>query len=330
MHRNLVALIVITAAAAVGAQEPPSTGSATPRVETVLAALVDFRDVDEAQRPVNRQDIVDLLSRNDDSLERFIWETSRNLIRVNFDVLDWITVGKNRTDYPLGGDGVVEDAVSAISYSADLSQYDKVLLFIYPLEQGYPGCQAYVEPLTWLTPNGAFELGAAWLSGYDMSCVKKGRIAHEYVHTFGFYHSYSIGCPKKPPVPASLIDPTDKNDSCFEHLCVNDDCTETSPGDSGIQLTGDWDVLGDDLKYEELFPLHVHATWQPKPAGWVRTRSSRQRPAGATGSRRWSHLIPGRRRSACRWASITEGNPRTTGFRRESSARGPLGLGRRR
>ena len=243
-------------------------GSATPRVERVIAALVDFRDVDRAQRPFSREEIVDLLSRNDDSLERFTWETSRNLISVDFDVLDWITVDKNRTDYPLGGEGVVEDAVSAVSYHADLSQYDKVLLFIYPLEQEYPGCKAYLGPVRWNTPNGTFELGAAWLSGYDMGCVEKGRIAHEYMHTFGFVHSYLIGCAKEPPVPASLIDPTDRNDSCFEQLCVDEDCTETRPGDSSIVANGDWDVLGGDHKYEELFPLHVHATWQAQ-AGWL-------------------------------------------------------------
>lgn len=257
--------------AAIGAQEPLANGSATPRVEVVLAALVDFQDVDEAQRPFSRQDIMKLLEGNNDSLERFTWETSRNLIDVDFDVLDWITIDKNRADYPLGGGRVVEDAVSALSYHADLSRYDKVLLFIYPLEQGYPGCQAYLGPVRWNTPNGAFDLSAAWLSGYDMGCVRKGRIAHEYMHTFGFVHSYSIPCAKEPPVPASLIDPTDWNDSCFVHLCVGDppfECGETRPGDSYISANSDWDVLGGDHKYEELFPLHVHATWQAQ-AGWL-------------------------------------------------------------
>ena len=95
---------------------------------------------------------------------------------------------------------MVEDAISAISYHADLGQYDKVLLFIYPLEQGYPGCQAYLGPVRWRTPNGTFDLGAAWLSGYDMGCVKKGRIAHEYMHTFGFVHSLLVSCSKEPSV----------------------------------------------------------------------------------------------------------------------------------
>ena len=101
-----------------------------------------------------------------------------------------------------------------------------------------------------------------------MSCVEKGRIAHEYMHTFGFVHSYLISCQKEPPVPASLIDPTDKNDSCFTHPCVDDDCRETRRSDSGITANADWDVLGGDHKYEELFPLHVHATWQAQ-AGWL-------------------------------------------------------------
>ena len=259
---------MFSAAATLGAHEPSTADSVIPRVETVIAALFDFQDVDEAQRPFSREDIVNLLSRNDDSLERFTWETSRHLISVNFDVLDWITVDKNRTDYPLGGHGVVEDAVNALSHHADLSRYDKVLLFIYPLEQGDPGCQAYLRPVRWDTPNGTFELGAAWLSGYDMGCVNKGRIAHEFMHTFGFVHSYAITCSKAPPVPASLIDPTDRNDSCLAHLCVDDDCTETRPGDSGITANADWDVLGGDHIYEELFPLHVHATWQAQ-AGWL-------------------------------------------------------------
>lgn len=264
-----IAAVILFGVTAVGAQEPPIAVSATPRMERVIAALVDFRDVAEAERPFTRSDIVDLLSRNDDSLKRFTWETSRNLIIADFDVLDWITVDKNRTDYPLRGGQVVEDVVSAVSYHADLGRYDKVLLFIYPLEQGYPGCAAYLDPISWNTPNGTFELGAAWLSGYDMGCVEKGRIAHEYMHTFGFIHSYSMGCVKEPPVPASLIDPTDRNDSCFEHGCVNDDCTETEPMDSAIVANADWDVLGGDHKYEELFPLHVHATWQAQ-VGWLR------------------------------------------------------------
>ena len=261
-------IAIISAVVAMGAQQPLTNDSATPRVERVLAALVDFKDVDEAQRHFSHEDIIKLLEQNNDSLERFTWETSRNLINVDFDVLDWITVDKNRTDYPLGGGDVVEDAISAISYNADLGQYDKVLLFIYPLEQGYPGCQAYLGPVGWRTPNGTFYLGAAWLSGYDMGCVNKGRIAHEYMHTFGFVHSLSLGCSKEPSVPASLIDPTDKNDSCFENECVDDDCTETRPGDASIFSNVDWDVLGGDHRYEELFPLHVHATWQAQ-AGWL-------------------------------------------------------------
>ncbi len=280
---------LIAAVAAMGAQEPLTNGAATPRVETVLAALVDFQDVNEAQRPFSREDIVDLLRRNDDSLERFTWETSRNLVSVDFDVLDWITVDKNRTDYPPGGDDVVVvgDAVSAISYHADLNQYDKVLLFIYPLEYGAPGCAAYLGPLQWNTPNGTFELGAAWLSGYDMVCVEKGRIAHEYMHTFGFVHSYAIDCAKEPPFPASLIDPTDVNDSCVYHGCVDGDCTETRRSSPGIGANLDWDVLGGDHKYEELFPLHVHATWQAQ-AGWL--NEGQVIEARATGSYRITTL----------------------------------------
>ena len=238
------------------------------RTERVLAALVDFLDVDPRERPFTREDIVKLLEDNADSLGSFISQTSRNLVNIDFDILDWITVDKNRTDYPLGGGSVVEDVVSRMSDFADLSQYDKVMPLIFPLEQGYPGCQAYLDKVHWNTPNGRFRLGALWLSGYDMGCVEKGRIAHEFGHTFGFVHSYVIDCAKEPPLPASMTDPTDMNDSCYAIYCTNDDCTETFPGDAGISANEDFDMLGGDHLYESFFPVHFHATWQDR-AGWL-------------------------------------------------------------
>ena len=212
-------------------------------------------------------EILDLLVRNDDSLQRFVWESSRNLVKLEFDVLDYVTVQKAR----MGIGDVINDAISAISYVADLSRYDKILLFIHPLEYGEPGCEAYLGPVSWHTPNGTFELGAAWLSGYDMSCVEKGRIAHEFGHTFGFMHSYTVTCTKEPPLPASLIDPTDKNDSCRIYYMCNVDCTEVDPADSVIIANDDWDMLGGDHldRYENLFPLHYQAAWQAH-AGWLR------------------------------------------------------------
>ena len=241
--------------------------------EAVLAALVDFRDVEEAERLFSRDEIVDLLSHNNDSLKRFIWHTSRNLVRVTFDVLDWVTVDKNRSDYPLDYDSavvVVQDAVSAISHHADLGQYDKLLLFIYPLEQGSPFCQAYLGPVRWNTPNGAFDLGAAWLSGVDMNCVFKGRIAHEYGHTFGFGHSLALWCHTKTGIPVSTIDPTDRDSCRIVDECRNEDCTEWGEGDSWISLNSDPDMLGGDSvrHYEDYFPLVLQAVWQAR-AGWL-------------------------------------------------------------
>ena len=239
--------------------------------EKVLSALVDFLDVDAADRPFTREDIVNLLESNTDSLKNFIHHTSRNLVSVKFDILDWITVNKNRTDYPSGSRrAVVADSVSGMSDSTDLSQYDKVLPLIFPLEGGYPGCQAYLVPDTWETPNGDFELGAAWLSGRDMSCVRKGKIAHEYGHTFHLYHSMNLTCRNDPPIPRSTVDPTDMNDSCFSNYCVNDACTETRPGQTYIGIGADRDMLGgsSDWNYEKFFPLHYQAPWQAS-AGWL-------------------------------------------------------------
>ncbi len=234
------------------------------KTERVLAALIDFLDVDPEERPYNRQNIVNFLEDNDDSLSNFISHTSRELLSVDFDVLDWVTVNKNRTDYPLGGGPVIRDAVSRMSEFADLGEYDKVMLFVFPLEQGYPGCQAYLGKVKWNTTTGIFELGAAWLSGYNMGCVDKGRIAHEFGHTLGFMHSYSMDCEKEPPHPASLIDPTDKNNSCFNLRNSGD------RWDAGIIANRDFDMLGGDHtdRYEDFFPVHFHATWQAL-AGWL-------------------------------------------------------------
>lgn len=253
-------------------QATTNQSSSSPRAEKVLAALIDFADVAPSQRYFSRSDVANLLNDNPDSLKNFILATSRNKVDVKFDVLDWITLDKKRAGYSLYDGRVIEDAVSAMSYHADLSQYDKVVLFIFPIEQGYPGCQAYLGSLTWHTPNGSFELGAAWLSGYNMSCVKKGRIAHEFGHTFGFLHSLQVSpCDKEPPVPGSLLDPTDMNDSCYdESICANDDCTDLETGDADIFLNQDFDMMGGDHddRYEEFFPVHFHAAWQAQ-AGWL-------------------------------------------------------------
>ena len=244
------------------------------KTEKVLAALVDFLDVDPADRPFTRDDIVDLLIDNPDSLRSFISHTSRGLVSVDFDVLDWVTVNKGRTDFSIFTGSpkfvAVPDAVSRMSDFVDLSEYDKVMPFIFPVEQGYPGCAANLDESHWGTPNGSFNLGAAWLSGYDMSCVKKGRIAHEFGHTLGLVHSYAIDCEKTPPIPGSTIDPTDMNDSCYLNLCTNGDCTKASPADAHVIANSDFDMLGgdQDYRYEDFFPVHFHATWQAL-AGWL-------------------------------------------------------------
>lgn len=260
------------------ANRTPPIAAQVPTTERVLAALVDFlsiHPVDPSERQFTRTGIANLLVHNADSLKNFMWATSRNMVTVDFDILDWVTVSKEITDYPAQDPDftfqIVQDIVSELSYLADLSQYDKVLLF----NSGGPlRCAAYLVPVPLNTPNGTFTLGAAWVSAGSTetdSCVWNGRIAHEFGHTYGFLHSYLIHCGKEPPLPASLIDPTDRNDSCIVHYCTTAACTETYVSDSGITIGGgDWDMLGGDLpeRYEEYFPLHFHATWQAH-AGWL-------------------------------------------------------------
>ena len=239
--------------------------------QRTLSALVDYADVDTSQRPLTLRDLTDLLSDAPDSLEHYLEATSRGRLDVEFDVIDWVTLDKRRDEYPLGGETVINDVVAKLSEVADLSAYEKVFPAIYPLEQGYPGCAADLEPRVWQTPNGEFRLGAAWLSGYDMSCVRKGRHAHEYAHMFGFGHSYKIECHTDFGLPASTVDPLDASDSCYiVNQCANEACTIVERGDAGVIANGDPDMLGDDASwyYEDQFPMHLHAVWQAK-AGWL-------------------------------------------------------------
>ena len=244
------------------------------RRENVLSALVDFEDVDPADRPLTRTDLAGLLVDDEDSLTRYLSSASRGLLDVRFDVLDWVTVPKRRDDYPVGGGIVVFDVIDRLSQAADLGTYDKVFPAIFPLEAGYPGCAAFLEPYNYATPEGTFRLGAAWLSGYDMGCVSKGRHAHEYGHTFGFVHSLAVQCDNTIyGVPASTIDP-DEWDSChIRNACANDDCTELKAGLSGITLNLDPDMLGDDSPeiYETYFPMVYQSVWQAQ-AGWLTDR----------------------------------------------------------
>ena len=241
-----------------------------PRVERVLSALVDFEDVDPADRPLSRADLAGLLADDADSLANYLAAASRGLVDVRFDVLDWVTVGKRRSDYPSGGGDVVQDVVSRLSEVRDLGGYDKVFPAIFPLEKGYPGCKAFLTPERFRTTRGTFQLGAAWLSGYDMGCVRKGRHAHEYGHTFGIVHSLALLCHTETGVPVSTIDPTDRESCHIVNECVNEDCTQLREGDARLSSNLDPDMLGDDQAsyYENYFPMVYQATWQAY-AGWL-------------------------------------------------------------
>ena len=142
--------------------------------EKTLSALLDFTDVDTSDRPLNREDLVALLDTNVDSLRNFISKTSRGLVDVDFDILDWIKVDKEEPVQTW-------DIIDAMSEFADLSAYDKVLPvpLLWGVDTDVGQCSAFLNPAKWYTPNGTFELGAAWLGA--PGCLDKHIIAHEYV-----------------------------------------------------------------------------------------------------------------------------------------------------
>ena len=241
-----------------------------PRVERVLSALVDFQDVDPADRPFSREDLSGLLVDDPDSLANYLAAASRGLVDVRFDVLDWLTVGRSRSAYASGAYDVIGDVIYRLSETADLTGYDKVFPAIFPLEYGDPGCAAYLTPYEYPTAQGTTPLGAAWLSGPDMGCVMKGRHAHEYGHTFGFVHSLTLDCHTETGIPVSTVDPTDRGSCKIINECANEACTEIREGDASIYLTQDPDMLGADHPryYEDYFPMVYQAAWQAH-AGWL-------------------------------------------------------------
>ncbi|MDD9996279.1 MAG: putative Ig domain-containing protein [Rhodospirillaceae bacterium] len=241
-----------------------------PRVERVLSALVDFQDVDPADRPFSREDLSGLLVDDPDSLANYLAAASRGLVDVRFDVLDWLTVGRSRSAYASGGYDVIRDVIYRLSEAADLTGYDKVFPAIFPLEYGDPGCAAYLTPYEYPTAQGSARLGAAWLSGYDMECVRKGRHAHEYGHTFGFVHSLALDCHTETGIPVSTIDPTDRGSCKIINECANEACTELREGDADLIANHDPDMLGGDHPryYEDYFPMVFQAAWQAH-AGWL-------------------------------------------------------------
>ena len=242
-----------------------------PRRERVLSALVDFEDVNIGDRPLSRQDLAARLTDDSRSLAAYLTAASRGLLSAEFTVLDWITVRKRTTDYPLGGGSVVADVVNRLALSANLDEYDKVFPAIYPLEQGHPGCAAHLTPVRFNTVDGPYQLGAAWLSGYDMGCVRHGRIAHEFGHTFGFVHSLQLQCDSTVyGLPASTIDP-DQWDSChILNACADENCSDVGAGESGFGLNSDPDMMGGDatVGYLDHFPMVYQAAWQAH-AGWL-------------------------------------------------------------
>ena len=262
----LVAFLLANLLAIIEAQDAP----AAVKEERILAALMDFVDVDPAERLFSKADLENLLVRDDDSVRNFMWETSRHTLQIDFDILDdWVTVNRNREDLTRGT--VVEEAISELSYFADLHLYDRVILFIWPIQGGYPGCAAELGPRRYYTPNGVFDLTVASLLSNDEDCMDKGSVAHELGHTYGLLQSLMFLCDKDPPLPASLVDVGDLNDSCWYHGCTNDDsCTDTKPvGSTSVYgQTGELDIMASEWGYETHYPLHFKAIWQ-RLAGWL-------------------------------------------------------------
>ena|GEM_PF-403399 len=182
---------------------PKSNDSIGP--QQTLIALVNFPDqLDTSFMSVEQAKDLFLLSAT--SSNRFLIENSYDKTWLEPTFLDWTTVSHASTDYfgpTVDGDKrtvLVNDVLSELADSVDtLQSYDRVVLLIKDSYQGQPGCFAYQSEASFGN-SVAYKGYVGVLSGYDMGCVRPGRIEHEIGHTFGFGHTIGTDCDDTPSI----------------------------------------------------------------------------------------------------------------------------------
>lgn len=222
--------------------EPDSPSDSIGR-QKILFALINFQDNKERIKSI--KDVKDLILNNPDSLNKFIITNSNKKTWLEADFVDWLTLNKQSSYYfngsELKNNEFHDDALTALNQVKTLASYDRVVLLVKDGFQGHPGCYAYQSKVTFGNNNeynGYFVV----LGGYDMGCLRPGRIAHELGHTFGFGHSLaSLDCNET--VPISLVD--------RENSCAFSRMTSWT-----------FDTMGSD----SYFPLYS-SVWRAQ-AGW--------------------------------------------------------------
>ncbi|MEP1871810.1 MAG: DUF1566 domain-containing protein [Paraglaciecola sp.] len=180
-------------------QEPTSDKIGAQRT---LVALINFPD--NKDETMSLEDMKNLIRDNDDSLNQFLIKNSNGKTWIETEFVDWTTLERNSSSYFSAEFGYYKDdfhndSISKLSQITDLTNIDRIMLIVKDGYLGNPGCYAYKTPIT-LGNNDEFTGYLTVTGGYDMSCNRAGRIAHEFGHTFGFDHSSSHWCDGVSPV----------------------------------------------------------------------------------------------------------------------------------
>ena len=223
-------------------QNVPDTDTTGP--QKTLFALVALKG---QSKELTLQDIKQLVTENQNSLNKFIITNSNGKAWIDAEFLDWIDLEK--PSYVNYSTEFVDDVIDALSRNPEvnLGEIDRLVLMGTKGDDGI-GCYAKKIAETHGSQDqyhGSLAiLGGGMNSKEGFFCINPGRIAHEYGHTFNFDHAITLQCPLPDlKVPESLFDV---------------DGGQCEWGNSLMH-----DTMGDDADY----PLYS-TVWRAE-AGWI-------------------------------------------------------------
>ena len=183
------------------------TNTDTTGPQKTLFALVALKG---QSKELSLQDLKQLVTENQNSLNKFIITNSNGKAWIDAEFLDWIDLEKpSYVNYSAEFEGDVIDALSR-NPEVNLGEIDRLVIMGTKGDDGI-GCYAYKTAATYGSQDqyhGSLAiLGGGMNSKEGFFCINPDRIAHEYGHTFNFDHSETAQCPLPGlTVPESLFD----------------------------------------------------------------------------------------------------------------------------
>lgn len=185
------------------------------------------------------------------NIKRFFSDISFSQVDLSIQYIEPIPLSKAQSQFqsedPLGI-SMWQDALHLLDQRKPINNNDLVIVFLPPLQYGYPGCQAIKNGFDIQVSNRLISnMRAVYGAGNDFSCYAKSVMSHEIMHAFGAGHSSTVVCQDD---SSTVINPNDPL------LCTN--------GAKGTYYaTGDvYDVSG-------AYAGHPNAKWKHR-AGWIK------------------------------------------------------------